>query len=257
MRQTAACARIVHEQQPRSPSKLRPTLPPAGVDLDAYRNKLLDRFSNPHIEDTLLRLAEDGSQKLQTTMRPVLLDHFSAGQVSATSATRAFRGHLAAYARPAVALLAWLQEFRVMSIAIGAWIRFMTGIDEQGEAIHGVKDPAGGEKLKELAINVVADPNEVTVGILLKEYFGEEVASHPGTRATMQCEAPRCRQARAFRRRHAAAPAPPMRRGCAPASRHAPFPCSRTAATTLIAKAVKDISDQGITQVLERYAGKR
>lgn len=95
-----------------------------------------------------------------------------------------------------------------MSIAIGAWIRFMTGIDEQGEAIHGVKDPAGGEKLKELAINVVADPNEVTVGILLKEYFGEEVASHP-------------------------------------------------AATTLIAKAVKDISDQGITQVLERYAGKR
>jgi len=150
-----------------------------GVDLDAYRNKLLDRFSNPHIEDTLLRLAEDGSQKLQTTMRPVLLDHFSAGQ-----------------------------EFRVMSIAIGAWIRFMTGIDEQGEAIHGVKDPAGGEKLKELAINVVADPNEVTVGILLKEYFGEEVASHP-------------------------------------------------AATTLIAKAVKDISDQGITQVLERYAGKR
>jgi mannitol-1-phosphate/altronate dehydrogenase len=56
------------------------------VDLGSYRNKLLDRFSNPHIEDTLLRLAEDGSQKLQTTMRPVLLDHFTAGRVSTAMA---------------------------------------------------------------------------------------------------------------------------------------------------------------------------
>ena len=50
-----------------------------GVDLGHYRNKLLDRFSNPHIDDTLLRLAEDGSQKLQTTMRPVLLDQLESG----------------------------------------------------------------------------------------------------------------------------------------------------------------------------------
>mmetsp|Transcript_32901 Transcript_32901/g.106384 ORF Transcript_32901/g.106384 Transcript_32901/m.106384 type:complete len:530 (+) Transcript_32901:63-1652(+) len=121
-----------------------------GVDLGAYRNKLLDRFSNPHIEDTLLRLAEDGSQKLQTTMRPVLLDHFSAHN-----------------------------EFPAMATAIGGWIRFMTGIDEAGDSILGIKDPAGGERLKELAIGVVADPNEVTVGLLLHEYFGEEVACHP------------------------------------------------------------------------------
>jgi hypothetical protein len=69
-----------------------------------------------------------------------------------------------------------------MSVAIGGWIRFMTGIDEMGDTIVGIKDPAGGERLKELAIGVVADPNEVTVGMLLHEYFGEEVASHPGAR---------------------------------------------------------------------------
>lgn len=36
-----------------------------GVDLNHYRDRLIDRFSNVYIKDTLLRLAEDGSQKLQ------------------------------------------------------------------------------------------------------------------------------------------------------------------------------------------------
>ena len=40
---------------------------------------MLSRFSNPHIKDTLLRLAEDGSQKLQTTMRAVLLEKLGSG----------------------------------------------------------------------------------------------------------------------------------------------------------------------------------
>ena len=42
-----------------------------GVDLDAYVRTLLVRFGNTAIRDTLLRLAEDGSSKLLTTMRSV------------------------------------------------------------------------------------------------------------------------------------------------------------------------------------------
>ena len=60
--------------------RYRPTVPTVkGIELDEYRSSLLERFSNPHIKDTVLRLAEDGSQKLQTTMRPVLLEQVTVG----------------------------------------------------------------------------------------------------------------------------------------------------------------------------------
>lgn len=117
-----------------------------GVDLPTYCTSLVDRFSNPHIKDTLLRLAEDGSQKLQTTMRPVLLEKVASGE-----------------------------SFDTMALAIGGWIRFMTGVDESGVTIFGMKDPQGGTRLIELATLVVASPNEKTVRPFLLEFLGEEV----------------------------------------------------------------------------------
>lgn len=38
---------------------------PAGVDLDAYRRRLLSRFSNRAVADTLLRICSDGASKVQ------------------------------------------------------------------------------------------------------------------------------------------------------------------------------------------------
>jgi mannitol-1-phosphate/altronate dehydrogenase len=128
-----------------------PTIPEVGgISLPGYRSSLLERFSNPHIKDTVLRLAEDGSQKLQTTMRPVLLEQIAAGK-----------------------------RFDVMALAIAGWIRFMSGTDEAGAVIEGIKDPQGGAKLIEMAAGVVASPTAETVSPFLLEYFGAEVANSP------------------------------------------------------------------------------
>ena len=40
----------------------------AGVNFIEYRAKLVERFSNPYIKDTLARLALDGSQKFEATL---------------------------------------------------------------------------------------------------------------------------------------------------------------------------------------------
>ncbi|MDX9984952.1 mannitol dehydrogenase family protein [Sphaerochaeta sp.] len=43
-----------------------------GVDLDVYMDKLISRFSNRYIADTILRLAEDGSKKISNfILRPL------------------------------------------------------------------------------------------------------------------------------------------------------------------------------------------
>lgn len=46
--------------------------PVPGIDLDEYKDKLIKRFSNPYIADTLLRLASDGSKKIANAIfRPL------------------------------------------------------------------------------------------------------------------------------------------------------------------------------------------
>ncbi|AQY01839.1 mannitol dehydrogenase family protein [Microbacterium foliorum] len=50
-----------------------PTLDPvAGVNLDAYKDRLLERFSNPHVRDTLARLATDASDRIPKFLVPVI-----------------------------------------------------------------------------------------------------------------------------------------------------------------------------------------
>ncbi|KAH8083454.1 mannitol 2-dehydrogenase [Aureococcus anophagefferens] len=51
-------------------------VPVAGVDFIEYRAKLIERFSNAYIKDTLMRLAEDGSQKFRSTLEHALVGHF-------------------------------------------------------------------------------------------------------------------------------------------------------------------------------------
>jgi len=116
-----------------------------GIDLHDYCRTLVRRFSNVHIKDTVLRLAEDGSQKLQTTMRPVLLDQIARGA-----------------------------SMDVMALAIAGWIRFMTGTDESGDTIDGIKDPRKAE-LQQASQKVVASPSADTVGAFLVTFFGEGV----------------------------------------------------------------------------------
>lgn len=85
-----------------------PTLDPVpGVDLADYERTLLERFSNPYIRDTLLRLATDGSDRIAKFVLPVARDLLAAGRTA---------DYCAAVA--------------------ASWALFARGTDERGAAIE-------------------------------------------------------------------------------------------------------------------------
>jgi mannitol 2-dehydrogenase len=50
-----------------------PTLAPVpGVDLDAYKAELIERFANPEVRDTLARLCAFGSDRIPKWLVPVV-----------------------------------------------------------------------------------------------------------------------------------------------------------------------------------------
>ncbi|GAA2385438.1 mannitol dehydrogenase family protein [Dactylosporangium salmoneum] len=58
----------------------RPTLPVVpGVDLDTYTRTVLDRFANPQMADTLVRIATSASARVPAFLLPVVRDRLAAG----------------------------------------------------------------------------------------------------------------------------------------------------------------------------------
>ena len=51
-----------------------------GIDLDAYMATLIERFSNPAMRDTLMRLATDGSNRMPTFTLPAIRGNLDAGR---------------------------------------------------------------------------------------------------------------------------------------------------------------------------------
>lgn len=91
---------------------ITPSVPDVpGIDLDAYKDKLISRFANPSISDQVQRLAEDGSQKIRNAIVPPLefqLEHNGS--------------------------IKWI------ALALAAWFRYLQGTDEKAQAIE-IKDP--------------------------------------------------------------------------------------------------------------------
>ncbi len=121
--------RLVHEaaQDPLFRDLLRgymdaeatPTLPPVpGVDLDAYKDTLIERFSNDAVRDTVARLCAYGSDRLPTWLVPVIREQLEAGR-----------------------------EFRRCALVVAGWARYMEGIDEDGEPID-IVDRLGEQLMK-------------------------------------------------------------------------------------------------------------
>ncbi len=54
-------------------------LPDSPVDLAAYRDEVISRFGNPHVEDTVARVAADGFAKIAGWIRPTLAQRLEAG----------------------------------------------------------------------------------------------------------------------------------------------------------------------------------
>lgn len=87
-----------------------PTLPPVpGVDLDRYRQQLIERFANPEVKDTLARLCAESSDRIPKWLVPVIREQLAAGR-----------------------------EIKRSALVVASWARYAEGTDEQGEPIEVV-----------------------------------------------------------------------------------------------------------------------
>ncbi|MFD5861474.1 mannitol dehydrogenase family protein [Streptomyces chartreusis] len=78
-----------------------PELP--GIDLDAYKDTLIERFSNPEIRDTCARLCAHASDRIPKWLVPVIRENLAAGR-----------------------------DIQISAAICASWARYAEGIDEQG-----------------------------------------------------------------------------------------------------------------------------
>jgi mannitol 2-dehydrogenase len=108
--------------------EVTPTLEPVpGIDLDAYKDTLVSRFSNSNISDTILRLASQGSSKIPNFVLNPLSDTIREGG-----------------------------RYDAMAFALASWARFLSGTDEQGQSIP--PDDIRGQELSEAAKSAGLQP---------------------------------------------------------------------------------------------------
>ncbi|MFS1504178.1 fructuronate reductase [Vibrio lentus] len=84
---------------------------PEGTDLEGYATLLINRFTNPSLKHKTWQIAMDGSQKIPQRMGGSLRFHLEQGS-----------------------------DFSWLATAIAGWMRYVSGVDEQGNEID-VRDP--------------------------------------------------------------------------------------------------------------------
>jgi len=117
-----------------------PTLSPVpGIDLDDYKQTLIERFSNPEVRDTIARLATGGSDRIPKWLLPVIRENLrDDGELQRSAAV------------------------------VASWARYCEGSDEQGEPIE--VDDRLRDKLMEAAQRQREDPDAF---IADRELFGD------------------------------------------------------------------------------------
>ncbi len=121
------------------------TLPADVGDLAAYRDALLERFRNPALRHRTWQIAMDGSQKLPQRLLGTIRDRLARN----LPVTRA-------------------------ALGIAAWMRYVTGIDEQGRGID-VRDPLAA-RLRRIAESAGHSPAVLVASLLaVKEVFGDDL----------------------------------------------------------------------------------
>ena len=131
-----------------------PTLPMDRSELGRYRDQLLARFANPALRHRTWQIAMDGSQKLPQRLLGTITDRLAAGQ----PITR-------------------------LALGVAAWMRYVTGIDEQGNPIE-VKDPLAA-RCRAIADTAGSDATKLADGLLsIPEIFGTQLPANETFRAT-------------------------------------------------------------------------
>ncbi|MBE7213512.1 MAG: mannitol dehydrogenase family protein, partial [Gluconacetobacter diazotrophicus] len=129
-----------------------PTLPPVpGLDIPAYAASLVERFRNPALKHRTWQIAMDGSQKLPQRLLGTARDRLAAG-------------------RP----------IDRVALGIAAWMRYVTGRDEQGRAID-VRDPLAADlRARTATAQTAVDLVHACLGV--EPVFGTDLPAHPGFR---------------------------------------------------------------------------
>lgn len=138
----ALCAKLWIEE-------IVPTVPtPEGEDLRAYTASLIKRYQNPSIRHRTWQIAMDGSQKLPQRILATVRDCLAHGRTP-----------------------------KGLCLVVAAWMRYVRGFDERGNAID-VRDPLA-ERLRALA-NAASDEEGVVSRLVsVEEVFGADLSQNP------------------------------------------------------------------------------
>jgi mannitol-1-phosphate/altronate dehydrogenase len=98
-----------------------PTLSIQGVDLTAYADSLIARFSNPALKHRTWQIAMDGSQKLPQRMLDGIRVHLARGS-----------------------------RWPLLALGVAGWMRYVSGIDDAGNAID-IRDPLADKMQKRVS----------------------------------------------------------------------------------------------------------
>src|SRR5258708_6981832 len=129
--------RLVERMMDDEVTPLLPLVP--GIDLAAYKRTLIERFQNPKIADTLARLAFGGSDRMPKFLLPSLSEALAQG-----------RPH------------------QLLTLATAGWLRYLRGVDEQGQPITLQDDRA--DELRALANQGQSDPRPL---LSVERVFGD------------------------------------------------------------------------------------
>jgi mannitol 2-dehydrogenase len=116
-------------------------LPVPGVDLDAYKRELIERFANPEVGDTIARLCLESSDRIPKFLLPVVRARLDAGQ-----------------------------SVQLSAAVVASWARYADGYDENGEPTDVV------DNIKEQVMaNAARQHDDPTAFIADRSLFGDLV----------------------------------------------------------------------------------
>ena len=121
-----------------------PTLQVAGIDLAAYAEQLIERFSNPALQHRTWQIAMDGTQKLPQRLLESIRWHRQQGGSHAG-----------------------------LTLGVAGWMRYVGGIDDAGQPID-IRDPMLATLQQAVSSSQDGEPR-VAALLALKSVFGEQL----------------------------------------------------------------------------------
>src|SRR5260370_676648 len=125
--------------------EVTPLLPEVpGIDLDEYKNTLIERFANPAIRDQLGRLGTEGSARIPKFVLPSVTEQLQRGG-----------------------------PIKLLSLTVASWFRYLSGKDDTGKPVP-MNDPML-DQLRDAANAGGKYPRRL---LPMRQLFSEELASN-------------------------------------------------------------------------------